>query len=462
VNYPAQAKTYPRRALASATAVFTILWVAIPALVGASVFTPGAPGIQLLQINLAISSFAVAVIVASGAPRFNLLMFWIFGYLFGALAPIVQVGSETYFWPGTYSDEEVFSAAVVVVLGVLSWIGGYAIVISNRMRPSHRVIVAQRLHRLGWIGLALIGMVGATAGRSFVLGGRGGLSSEAITVDLTSPVGILLRGAALVPVVLALVGLLIVRQQGSFESVRARLLIASLAVAVIVVANPVGNARYTFGAVAIAAAVALFGRSGPSRVRLLSASLVVALILIFPIADSFRYSTDQVQGIELNSGVFVGGDYDAFQQTMNGVRYVESRGARDGQQALGAVFVGVPRSIWSDKPDPTGVTIASASGYRFTNLSSPLWIEGYLDFQHIGTIFISLLFGGLSAILDRSYVRAPRSMLAVLSPILAGYQTILLRGSLMGVSAFLFMWVALAFVLSSEPSGFRRRAERKL
>jgi len=292
-------------------------------------------------------------------------------------------------------------------------------------------------------------LVGILGGAAAVLGGRGGLGGATRLGDLSSPVGILLRGAALVPVVLSLVGLLSLRRRGSFRPLSARVLLVLLVLTVTIAANPVSNSRYVFGAVSIAVAIAVFGWRGRREVRLLSGSLVVGVLLVFPIADSFRYEVGGLERVEFNRALLYSGDYDAFQQTMNGLRYVEDQGTRDGRQALGAVLVGVPRSLWAEKPLPTGRVIASWSGYSFTNLSSPFWVEGFVDFRYPGTVLVSVLFGRIAALLDRRFLESPGSVLAILAPIFAGYQTILLRGSLMGVSALLIMWITLAFAISS-------------
>ncbi len=434
--------------------IFGLLWVAIPWRLGVSIITLGNEGLVVLQINLVVSSAVLAWMVAYPVPRFNLLMFWMFVYLFAALAPIAQVESKEFFWPGSYDQSEINAAAVIVGLGVISWCAGYGLVAARRVRPPRRTVSLRRLRRLGWVGIVLVVPVGILGGTAAVLGGRGGVGGTTSLGDLNSPAGILLRGAALVPVVLSLVGLLSLRRGGSFRPLSARVLILLLMPTVIIAANPVSNARYVFGAVSIAVAIAVFGRRGPREVKFLSGSLVVGVLLVFPIADSFRYGIDELERVEFDRALLYSADYDAFQQTMNGMRYVDDQGARYGRQALGAVLVGVPRSVWAEKPEPTGPVIASWSGYSFTNLSSPLWVEGFVDFKYAGTALISVLFGGIAALLDRRFLESPGSVLAILAPIVAGYQTILLRGSLMGVSALLIMWIAIAFAISrrSQPN----------
>ena len=147
--------------------------------------------------------------------------------------------------------------------------------------------------------------------------------------------------------------------------------------------------------------------------------------------------------------MFQGGDYDAFQQTMNGVVYVDRHGFRSGRQLLSTALFFVPRQVWTSKAEPTGTIIGRDAGYDFLNLSSPAWIEGYIDFSWIGVFAFGFILGLLAGRLERALVESGSSVWSAIAPLYIGYQIIILRGSLLGVVPYLALWCLFAFLVSS-------------
>ncbi|HVZ63795.1 MAG TPA: hypothetical protein VG936_04340 [Lacunisphaera sp.] len=98
----------------------------------------------------------------------------------------------------------------------------------------------------------------------------------------------------------------------------------------------------------------------------------------------------------LNASSFYVGHVDAFELLVYGIEYVEDYGYTDGRQLTGALFFWVPRSVWNDKPIPTGAYLGSSyinimSATKNTNLSAPIVLEGYLD----GGWFAALVLAGM-------------------------------------------------------------------
>ncbi|MDQ3485653.1 MAG: hypothetical protein M3445_09650, partial [Actinomycetota bacterium] len=104
-----------------------------------------------------------------------------------------------------------------------------------------------------------------------------------------------------------------------------------------------------------------------------------------------------------------------------------------GGQALGAALFWVPRSVWSDKPQDTGILLADFREYRFSNLSAPLWAELFINGGWLvliaGMVALGLLVRRLDGHAEQS--RHSQQQRDVLADILPFYFIIMLRGSLL-------------------------------
>lgn len=316
----------------------------------------------------------------------------------------------------------------------------------------------RKVHYLGILGLLLaLGAIGVLGPSTFFS------SRQELQDAIDRAVGggpaqaQLFMGLVIVPPTLALFLLLWGRNAiGWRRTAAADILMAALLLVVATVANPIVNSRFLSGSVIVALLVGSSRRVGTTRFsRQIGSAVLVAVLLVFPIADFARFADGGTsKEFGLDRTLFTGGDYDAFQQTMNGVRYVEVRGVSDGTQAIGAALFWVPRQAWAGKPEPTGVVVARDAGYTFLNLSSPAWLEGYVDFLWIGAFAFGLLLGMISARLDRGFYERTFSIWASLAPLYIGYQIIILRGTLMGVIPVLVLWALLtAAVTRRAPVG---------
>src|SRR5205085_620826 len=125
---------------------------------------------------------------------------------------------------------------------------------------------------------------------------------------------------------------------------------------------------------------------------------------------------------------------------------------------LGAALFWLPRSVWPDKPFNTAFIVADDIGFPNRNLDSPLWAEGYVDFGWVGTAVLLAGSGLVARRLDDGFVlvrrvraavgrsgvvRSAIPLAAVAVPVIAGYEYILLRGSLLQAMARLAVMVVL-------------------
>jgi len=160
------------------------------------------------------------------------------------------------------------------------------------------------------------------------------------------------------------------------------ILIALLAIATAVENNPFSTARFQVGTILLSIYFVFPWSKNKAMVAIYA--LLIGLIVVFPYADLFRSSNHanlevRIEQYRNSNPLAVKVDYDSFQQVMNAVRMVDHDGLEWGHQISSAFLFWVPRGIWPGKALPTGVLIAERSGYSFTNMSAPLWIEFFVD-----------------------------------------------------------------------------------
>jgi hypothetical protein len=225
-------------------------------------------------------------------------------------------------------------------------------------------------------------------------------------------------------------------RRGRFSGSEVLALLAGIGL-LLVMNNPLSQARFVFGAMALSFVVLLGGCRSTRATRRTMVCLLAALFFVFPIADAFR-CVDQVHlEFSLVKEYPGNGDYDAFAQIHNSMTVVRERGYSFLSQPLGVALFWVPRTVWPGKPNDTGIYLAEARGYPFTNLSAPLWAEFYVSG---GIALVAIGFLGLGRLLrtvDDRLVRAMRGHDEdfVVHAFMPFYLVILLRGSLLQATA---------------------------
>jgi oligosaccharide repeat unit polymerase len=244
------------------------------------------------------------------------------------------------------------------------------------------------------------------------------------------------------------------RNHVSFRSANGfmRLLIIAEA---IYVNNPISSSRLGFVAMLIVIALSM-GRIKRSLVQYFLLSIVPFYLFIFPILDRFRYRNVRIKKVGFFDS-FLNPDFDSFQQFSNTVAFVQERGFQMGKQIIGAFLLFIPNELWQSKPTPSGPLVATTTNLRFTNISSPIPAEAYIDFGIIGVFCYSIIIGYLLSRADAYIITAEgnaefRSIPVVLLIAFSGQVALLLRGSLIGVagtSILMFLYYCLYRLLSS-------------
>ncbi|MCC2031843.1 O-antigen polysaccharide polymerase Wzy [Microbacterium allomyrinae] len=463
-------KNYPSPFLATFAAV--ALCGVVPLLLwnmGAPVLQPNA----LLAVTaiIVISGLKFALVLGYRDRRLHEMVLWLFVYLFLGVAPFVQI-QTTY--PGTTPGmDSVFAvrAATVVLVGCLAILLGLGL--GNRRAedpnyaPVSRPVNARNVYLLALATLLLAVFYVSQVGFSTLFAARSELSS-ARSDSLGGPFGTLIVAGAKMGLLVAFVALASLwRQRKRAQQPRPVFMTVVVLVTLVALVNPVGNARYIFGTVALAVLGALGLYATIGRFRAAAVGAMAGMIVVFPILDTFRRTLDATVELQSPLDSLTSADFDAFAQLMNTVRYVEEQGITWGNQLLGVVLFWVPREGWAEKPIDTGTFLAEWQDYRFRNLSAPLWAELYINLGWVGLIAGMIGFGYLIRYLDRrseamlSLYGAP----GVAATIIPFYLLIVLRGSLLqAMSNLLIILVASWFVTRPQRDPFqvpRRRPQEQ-
>lgn len=159
----------------------------------------------------------------------------------------------------------------------------------------------------------------------------------------------------------------------------------------------------------------------------------------FGITTLFPYTSHITRGegdFSLNIANYYSssGDFDSFQSIINVGIYVDMYGYTLGNQIASSLISFIPRSFWSAKGEPTGSITAAAAGYDYTNISSPLPAEFFIDFSYFGLIFISFLFGYFIRYVDQLSILSKKyTFNFILSIILISTIVIISRGAILAV-----------------------------
>ena len=268
-----------------------------------------------------------------------------------------------------------------------------------------------------------------------------GITQAGLTANGSQTLSAILGSLALVPLLLAWLGWTarLSRDSASRRSPTRWLWYLTLSAFMIVISNPITSSRYQVLTIAFAALFCL-PHLGKRGMRFVIAGGVALAITVFPYSDYFRVDVANRQPLQVNSIAveLATKDYDQMTMIANGVWYAAAFGHTNGGQVLSDLLFFVPHSVWAGRATDTGVLIGQAMNVPNVNLSAPMWIEFWLDFSWLGLIVGFLLFGWVSARWDDLFIHlrrrrrvAPLALLDLALPLFAGYQFILLRGSIL-------------------------------
>lgn len=408
--------------------------------------------------------------VLDGETRLLRMTFWLFSYIWLGLSATVQLVSDSFPLTGTYSEGTRMFATAVIGLGSLAFDVGYHYCLraplpypAARLGIAGRRVADARLIVTGGLSLAYgTYMITALGGIQAFYQPRNDFFEYTQDVFAAGDPTIAVMGLRMltVPCFICFYALLH-RLIGRDQQDRRRTspfywaLLLALGVFTLIANNPFTTPRFWLGTIALSLLFSLINWGGRVRTAALVMGVLLTVLAVFPYADLFRRSL--TPGPALLTGLeplSYKGDFDAYQQVMNTIDYTKEEGLTWGRQMAGAALFWVPRRFWENKPLPTTDLVAGYFGHKYTNLSLPLWGEAYVDGGVFAVGIVFFLYGAVLSRLDTLYLgsaRDPRNIVGLIVPILAAYQFLLLRGSLIVATAF-FAPVLLLMLLVTRPS----------
>ncbi|MHA0036125.1 O-antigen polymerase [Deinococcus sp. PESE-13] len=410
-------------------------------LLGLSGFVPLLLAFQTIPSGLAWLPYLLAIYagyrLALAGSRLLAPMsisFWTFIYVFFGVTAFLQVSARFWPWPDMYSSEEILTAYIILFLGILARDAGS--IIAKRLThypkmPSKPQDTSKLLLPL-LLGLCLLSLatIPFLGGLGAVLGTRGDVG--AATQDLEKSSGLILNTLLHVPAFTALLIFIV-------SSLRSNKILLTFLILINLLVNfPPALTRFWLGSMLISIILVLFPiNKQKSYVWVLG--LLTVLLLLFPYADFTRRQSQQGLAFSQTkiTDIYIRkGDYDAFQMVLNMNRYVNLYGNQSGENLLGSLLFFVPRSVWPAKPYGTGQVVADRLGYRFLNLSAPLWGEGFVAFGYLGVVLLLFLYGMISFWLNQAYLIGGQSWLFLVASFMGGFNIMLLRGDLQNAVAY--------------------------
>lgn len=408
--------------------------------------------------------------IARGRPLLLDLTFWVFTYTFLGMAPLAQMAARQFPQGGFYGSDDLFRTATIIAV----WVGAYEVgrLYSTRLplnlQPSRRGLSLKFI--LATAAFAIVGTLVAVQafGLDPFFNSRSALTNASLGVPVRAyliedkAVSSIQRLVAQVPSLLAMIALFTM-YKGQRKPRWFYPLIGALAVTNVIVNNFISTPRHWFGTVVFGIVAIWIAWDRKTIVRLVIVGLIASSLFLMDYLDAFRRA-DQVNfgTSPIAERLVSHPDYGPVQQMYDLARYVEDWGTTGGRQILGAVLVFYPRSMWPTKPQGSWFVVTPTLQY---NGALPLPGEFYLDFAWFGLLVGGLLWGWMTASVDRfayAGLLGRKTWVATWVPVLAAFQLFFLRGSLQPAMGLLIPLVAVMWFITRPSIGSRRgvRARR--
>jgi hypothetical protein len=173
--------------------------------------------------------------------------------------------------------------------------------------------------------------------------------------------------------------------------------------------------------------------------------IIFSLLSIFPFLDQFRIYDLGLVGDPINLNFIFSGHFDSYQSLAN---VIQHNSITYGYQLLGPLLFFIPRYLWVDKPIGSGHFMAKSFNLDFTNISSNIYAEGYINFGFYGIFIFAALLGYLFGRASRQLNNHRLSSLNKFTLYyVAFYSFYILRGDLMSSIAYLAGFLTILFFL---------------
>ena len=153
-------------------------------------------------------------------------------------------------------------------------------------------------------------------------------------------------------------------------------------------------------------------------------TFLLGFFLLFPILNYFKEFN--IADIDIGVKIFKTVHLDAFH---NFAQLYSQQIITNGRQFIGSIFFFIPESIWYNRPKGTGHMLAEINNYSYSNISMPLWGEGFVNFGFYGILVCIILISFINAFFD-SFSKNKNIIIKILFLFFIGYEFYLLRGDL--------------------------------
>jgi len=163
--------------------------------------------------------------------------------------------------------------------------------------------------------------------------------------------------------------------------------------------NPISSARYVFLLAVISLGAAIFFIPQDWRAEFIVYAGIILAIIVFPNIDFARYEKGEFKVYSISESLsnVANKDFDQIPMGALTLQITDNKKLPIGKQLLGEFGFWVPRQIWDSKPYDTSKVLASEAGLRNTNLSIPLWAEGWASFRLLGIFLYPWVLGYFTA-----------------------------------------------------------------
>jgi len=420
------------------------------------------------------TAFLAALVIAmiAGGNKFSYmhLFFWIFVYIMFGISALAQVSQNSWPWPGYYSTDQISRAYGIIWIGLMIYEIAYHFrkkqKLDNKISEITNNIDPQKDQGSPGIKLAVLSVFLAIITYGYLISQdipiitlRDDYSTLLLDAYGTIGYAFVLFLTQSLPLITFLWIISEYKSHPSNKSSRILYFLVGIMLTgvLIISSNPIVAPRWWFSTVFIAILLVGWGKS--KRILfLLGLGIPLIYILLFPYLDLFRtYDTFERIMSSSRSGYLenlLEGDFDSLQQIMNTQVYVKYQGITYGRQLLGVIAYWIPRGLWINKPLDTGVMVAEYLSYPYTNLSSPLWAEGLINFGILGVFLFLAFWGYVSGMLDNVYqfysvaFQPYPVFLLPLFYMLVPAQHFLIRGSLLVATLFISSPILVSLVWS--------------
>jgi hypothetical protein len=332
-------------------------------------------------------------------------IFYFFSLFFFFLVPYFAYEGQLWLYRAQYS--QVLFTNLCILLFLLVYLGAHALAQRRwqeraRAARAERVYVVQHWGVLLCFGAAIVfslGLLAVTGWEFFVFRGH-----EKALHFLPLPaflfVNNFMRPGTFVLLLVAIYWLKATPRPGLSQY----LLVLGIGLLGIAVNLPTSTPRFYAFTLYLSLLFVVFPPK-PSR------ALFYGLLMLLALAGSalmeaFRTAFVEFTFSRLDPTYLFVGHFDGYENFMLGIEYIERAGLQWGRQLAAVLFFWVPRAVWAEKPIATGTEIAEQ--YLSTlvdersnvNISSPLPMEGYVDFGVLGIALYAAVFGIASGCLD--------------------------------------------------------------